>query len=452
MTKIAFLSNGCENNFCGPREVIAADPNCQEVQEPKDADILMVNFCAMSAESLDGFDALRRKIVQYRKDNPRLKIIAGGCVEGLTKKKDLSFADAIFRRRDGTAVLAAFLGKGANPALAPFTMKGTVAINIARGCNRRCSFCKVHYLSDMQLESRPMEEVMDLARQAVEQGANTITLMAENATEYGLDIGTNLQTLLERLLALDGLEILDVNGLCLDEVTPSLLQVLKHPKIRILQLELQSLDDRIRQNMNLHKTRDEALEILDALSDKFLMSALMIGFPGHSLSEFNREMRQIQAHHLYYLSLDPYDDTPGVPSHEMYKPIDTATSMSYQNTFLRTVAKERQLLLKHLMREPYIKASVVHVGDDGVRLLAMNYSIEIHVEQRWRRCRVGNIVNIKVLGLHEVIPTEMKSGLRGLNDMASAQMRQLLRAMKYFNVASKDQFMVVDGEVVEPNL
>lgn len=46
MKKIAFLSSGCQSGFGKPREIIAADPNCCEVKDPKRADILMVNFCA----------------------------------------------------------------------------------------------------------------------------------------------------------------------------------------------------------------------------------------------------------------------------------------------------------------------------------------------------------------------------------------------------------------------
>ncbi len=449
MKKIAFLSNGCQSGLCKPREIIVADPNYREVADPKRADILMVNFCAMSAENLDGFEQFRRRITQYKKKNPKLKILAGGCVEGLSEKKDLSFADAIFHHQGEVAALAALLGKETQPALAPLISSGAATINIAQGCNRRCSFCKVHYLDHMRLTSRPIEEILDLAQQAIAKGTHTIVLTAENSTEYGIDLGTNFQTLLKALLALDGLRILNIYGLCLDEVTPNLLQILKHPKISTIQLEVQSLDDQIRKNMNLRKSRDEALAILSALSNKFLISNLMVGFPGHSINEFNREMRQIHAHHLYFLSLDPYDDTPGAPSHEHYQPLDGTTSSYYEMTFLRTVAKERELLLGHLMRQPAIEASVTSVDHTKICLYALHYTLEIHAEQRHHRYRPGDIVRVKIIGLHRTMPKLLEVGVRIFSGKNRPVTDQLLQYMRYFDTASQEQFMQVDGEILE---
>lgn len=446
MKKIAFMSNGCQNGFCKAREIVAADPDCREVSSPENADVLMVNFCAISAESIDGFENFCREIIQHKMANPRLKIMAGGCIEGMAEKKDLGFADAVFHHQGEAEALAEFLGKEKNPTLAPFVANGVATINIAQGCNRRCSFCKVHFLDHMRLNSRSLDEILDLAEQAIGQGTSTIVLAAENATEYGLDIGTNLQVLLERLLAMEGLRILDIYGLCLDEVTPELLQILKHPKIRALQLETQSLNDQIRKNMNLRKTTAEALVVLDALSDKFLISNLMTGFPGHSVAEFAKEMRLVRAHHLYFLSLDPYDDTPGVPSHELYEPIDKATERHYQETFLRTVAKERQLLLKHLMSRSAIEASVVSTDGTKIRLYASHYAVEIRVEQQWHHYRMGDIVRVKVTGLHESVPPFLlESGLLGVVD---AQKKQLLETMKYFDIADSHQFMLVNGKIM----
>lgn len=442
MKKIAFLSNGCQGGLCKPREIIAADPNYREVRDPKQADVIMVNFCAISAENLDAFDRFRSEVIQYKRSNPELKVIAGGCIEGLSEQRDLSFADAIFHHQEEATTLAAFLGKDAQSALSPAIMNGAALINISQGCNRRCSFCKVHFLKYMRLTSRPMDEILGLAKQALAQGISTIVLSAENSTEYGIDLGTNLQTLLEHLVALDGLRILDVYGLCLDEVTPALIQTLKHPKIRALQLEVQSLNDQIRKNMNLHKTANEALAVLDALSGKFLISNLMTGFPGHSVSEFNREMRAVHAHHLYYLSLDPYDDTPGAPSHKMYQPLDKTTSAYYQEAFLRAVAKERKLLLELLMRLPFIEASVVSADYAKVHLYASHYTLEICAEQLQRRCRPGDIVQVKITGLHENMPDFIKRSLFGSSS------GQLPQYMQYFDAFSKEQFMQVDGKII----
>lgn len=447
MKKIAFLSNGCEGSFSKPREIVTAERGFSEVEDPKTADILMVNFCAISAESLDSFESFRRKILGYKKSNPGLKIIAGGCIEGLSAKKDLGFADMIYHHQEEATALTTLLGKDSNPPLSPYIRRGAANINIAQGCSRRCSFCKVHFLDHMRLTSRPVEEILNLVYQATAQGVSTIVLTAENATEYGLDIGTNLQTLLEQILAVEGVRILDVNGLCLDEVTPELLKVLKHPKIRMLQLEVQSLNDQIRQNMNLRKTTKEALAILDAVSDKFLLSNLMVGFPGHSIAEFNREMRLISKHHLYYLSLDDYDDTPGVPSHELHRPIDQRTKDYYHDTFLRTIASERQTLLKKLMAMDAIEASVASAKHSVVRLLASHYTVEIRAKQYWACYRPGDIVRVRITGLYDNTPALLRLGMRAASG-GNPRAKELYKTMQYFDLMDKTQALLVKGEII----
>lgn len=448
MKRIAFLSNGCQGGLCKPREIINGDPeHYREVRDPEDADILMVNFCAISAESINDFKKFCAQVIRYKKVNPRLKIIAGGCVEGLSQKADLSFADAIFHHQGEATALADFLGKDGYPTLAPVILNGTANINISLGCNRRCTFCKVHYLKYMHLTSRPVEEIINLAEQAIAEGYPAVTLTAENATEYGLDIGTTLSALLERLLALDGLRFLDVYGVCLDEVDSGLLQILKYPKIRVIQIETQSLDDQIRKKMGLRKNSVEALDILAALSDKFLISNFMTGFPGHSISEFNREMRKIRNHHLYFLTLDPYDDTPGVPSHKFYQPINPTTKEYYEMTFLKTVAGERQLLLEQLMRKPFIEASIVSIDHDNILLFASHYALEIYVKQPWHHYRPGDTVHVKITGLQQGMPERLKSNLHLLrkNGVENVQFFQL---MQYFSIRDSNQLLPVKGEII----
>lgn len=449
MKKIAFVSSGCQGGLCKPRELIAARPDCIEVSNPLEADILMVNFCAISAENLSKFQSFRERILQCKRRNPRLQIIAGGCVEGLSEKKDLSFADAIFHHQEETAALAKFIAADDPPVYAPYINAGIANINIAQGCRRRCSFCKVHYLDYLHLTSRPLVEVLDLAQQAVAQGCRAVALVAENSSEYGLDIGTNLQTLLQELTNIEQLQYIDVYGLCLDEITPELLQRLRHPKVRTLQIEAQSLNDNIRHNMRLAKTATEALAILDALKHKPLISNLMVGFPGHSIEEFKQELELARQHHMYYLTYDPYDDTPGTPSHEIYRPLSQSQSWRYQMLFLTAIAEERKLILEQMMAQPSITAAVVDNHTSEICLCAANYAVSIHAVAADRKYQLGETVQVKITGLHPNLPDSVKHQLvRNLPGKLRGSMGQLFKVMAYFDIASEHQLMVVDGVIV----
>lgn len=447
MKKIAFLSNGCQVGFGQVREIVAAHPDCRETRNPQTADILMVNLCAISTESLNEFEQLRQQIIHYKESNPQLTVIAGGCIKGHSTQYDLAFADAIFEHQKAPAALVPFLEQSST-ARAPHIVSGIAEINICLGCNNHCTFCKVHYLNDRKLTSRPIAEILNLAKQATAGGVSTIALSAENSTEYGTDLGTNLQTLLEQLLALDGLRFLDVHGLCLDEVTPDLLEILKHPKIRMLQLEVQSLNDQIRKNMGLHKTTQEALNILDALSNKYLVSNLMVGFPGHSIAEYIREMRLISNHHLYYLTLDPYDDTDGTPSHKLYQPPSTKEKNYYYETFLHTVARERQMLLDKLLKMASIEATVTSSEVNTLQLYASHYSVQIHAKHTRRHYHLGDVVQVKITGLYSNLPNLVNTALQ-TSAKNNPKAKSTVQLMQYFDTLNKEQTLLLSGEIID---
>lgn len=450
-TKIAFMSTGCQTGFGRAREIIASIPELTEVSKTENPDCIMVNFCAISTEAINAFDQMKYELTVIKQHNPQLKILAGGCIEGLSVKKDLSFADAIYHHQEEATAFLHFLGYTSVAHLHPAIIYDTAYIVIAQGCNRRCTFCKVHYLDHMQLTSRPLAEIIALVYIAIEQGVHNIHLNAENSTEYGHDLGHNLCELLEILFAIDGVRFIDISGLCLDEINPRLLALLQHPKTRLLQIEVQSLYDPVRKAMGLHKTRDEALAILDALHDKAIISNFITGFVNSNVKEFDKELNLIRAHHLYFLTLSPYDDTENTPSHHFYQKPSKSELFYYQSAFTATVAAERQLLLEQLMAQDSIEASVVIAPEKGkLTLIPTHYSMKIlarnpdHIP-----CQVGDVVRVKITGLHQIMSAAKQQQFisQTTRDLAnSAEYANLLKNMQYFG--TYDQIMMVKGTII----
>lgn len=449
--RIAFMSTGCQINFGRPREIIASIPELVEVGKQENPDYIMANFCAISTENITAFTNMQQEILKMKQANPQLKVLAGGCIEGLSVKKDLSFADAIYHHQEEAAAFLHFLGYDSISSPKPAILYDTAFIVIAQGCNRHCTFCKIHYLNYMRLTSRPVSEIVALVYAAIEQGIHNIHLSAENSTEYGCDIGTNLCELLETLLAIDGVYHIDLSGSCLDEINPRLLGILQHPKMRFIQLEIQSLNNQIRRTMGLHKTCEEALAILDALHDKAITSNFITGFVDSNVKEFDRELKLIRAHHLHFLTLSPYDDTEGVPSHQFYKKPSESELSYYQCAFVATVAAERQLLLERLMAEASIEASVTIASDGKYTLQPSNYAIKVITRSQGKLYQVGDLVRVKVTGLHQIVSkTKQREFISALEhthgSSNSAECAELLRNMQYFG--GYDQMMMVKGTIV----
>lgn len=447
------MSTGCQSSFGRPREIIASIPELVEVDKRENPDYVMANFCAISTENIDVFDTMKRELLQMKQLNPQLKILAGGCIEGLSTKRDLSFADATYHHQEEATAFLRFLGYDSISNLRPAVIYDTAYIVIAQGCNRRCTFCKVHYLNYMRVTSRPVAEIIALIHSAIDQGIYNIHLNAENSTEYGCDIGTNICELLQAIFAISKVRYVDVSGLCLDEINSRLLKLLQNPKIRQLQIEVQSLNDLIRKSMGLHKNSQEALAILDILHDKAITSNFITGFVNSNVKEFDKELKLIRTHHLHFLTLSPYDDTIGTPSHQFYQKPSRSELFYYQSAFTAAVAAERQLLLEQLKAEDFIEASVTIAAEDNkYTLIPAHYAIKIIARNpNHIPCRVGDVVRVKVTKLHQIVPKAKQQEFlaqlkttRGLTD--STEHATLLQNMQYFG--GYDQIMMVKGVIV----
>ena len=80
------------------------------------------------------------------------------------------------------------------------TPQSSAYIKIAEGCDHPCSFCVIPNLRG-KFRSRRFESVAAEARQLVAQGVREITLIGQDTTCYGEDLGLKdgLALLLDRL-------------------------------------------------------------------------------------------------------------------------------------------------------------------------------------------------------------------------------------------------------------
>ena len=83
------------------------------------------------------------------------------------------------------------------------TIRLIAPILIAEGCRLSCSYCITHFARGT-LRSFPAEEIVTDVCSALKQGCKEIQLTAQDTASYGLDTGTNLGTLLNRISTLDG--------------------------------------------------------------------------------------------------------------------------------------------------------------------------------------------------------------------------------------------------------
>ena len=80
-------------------------------------------------------------------------------------------------------------------------------LKIAEGCNNKCTYCAIPAMRG-PYRSRNISVLIEEVMSLVEQGVKEIALVAQDITQYGIDLGykVNLVSLLEELIKVDGLQ------------------------------------------------------------------------------------------------------------------------------------------------------------------------------------------------------------------------------------------------------
>jgi len=225
-----------------------------------------------------------------------------------------------FRRDSWTGashVLPTYLYDETTPRILS-TPCASAYIKIAEGCDHPCSFCVIPNLRG-KFRSRPFESVVAEAEQLVARGVQEITLIGQDTTCYGEDLGLRdgLATLLDELAKIEGLRWLRFLYAYPNRITGRLLDTIaKHDNIcKYLDLPLQHASHAVLKRMKRGAGADIFLKTLEkvraAIPGIALRTSFIVGFPGESLHDFEVLEEFIQEARFDWLGVFNYSDEEG---------------------------------------------------------------------------------------------------------------------------------------------
>jgi len=225
-----------------------------------------------------------------------------------------------FRRDDwdGAAhLLPTYLYDESTPRLLS-TPRASAYIKIAEGCDHPCSFCVIPNLRG-KFRSRRFESVVAEAEQLVARGVEEITLIGQDTTCYGEDLGMKdgLATLLDALAGIDGLRWLRFLYAYPNRITGRLLETIaRHDKIcKYLDLPLQHASPDVLKRMKRGAGADIFLKTLQkvrtAVPGIALRTSFIVGFPGESLGDVLVLEEFIKEAKFDWLGVFSYSDEEG---------------------------------------------------------------------------------------------------------------------------------------------
>ena len=245
---------------------------------------------------------------------------------------------------DGSSAhLPEYLYDDATPRILS-TPRASAYIKIAEGCDHPCTFCIIPQLRG-KFRSRRMGSIVAEAQNLIAQGVREITLIGQDTTCYGEDLGLKdgLAQLLDALAVLPGLKWVRFLYTYPNKVTTRLLETMaKHETIsKYLDVPLQHASKNVLKTM---KRGGSAPIFLDLIAKArrivpgiVIRTSFIVGFPGETDADFEELMEFVKAAKIDWLGVFTYSDEEGAKAFEL--PEASKVPM-------RTIQSRRRKLMK----------------------------------------------------------------------------------------------------------
>jgi ribosomal protein S12 methylthiotransferase len=225
---------------------------------------------------------------------------------------------------DGAAhMLPTYLYDETTPRLLA-TGKTSAYIKIAEGCDHPCTFCVIPNLRG-KFRSRRFESVVAEARSLVSRGVEEITLIGQDTTCYGEDLGLKdgLALLLDELAKIEGLRWLRFLYAYPNRITGKLLETIaKHENIcKYLDVPLQHASPAVLKTMKRGAGAEIFLKTLDkvraAVPGIALRTSFIVGFPGETAEDVKVLEDFVKAAKFDWLGVFSYSHEEGSAAYSL---------------------------------------------------------------------------------------------------------------------------------------
>jgi ribosomal protein S12 methylthiotransferase len=239
---------------------------------------------------------------------------------GYRAEGDLREQQGRFSRDDwqgATHLLPTYLYDESTPRFLT-TPRSSAYIKIAEGCDHPCTFCVIPNLRG-KFRSRRFESVVAEAQSLVARGVEEITLIGQDTTCYGEDLGLKdgLATLLCALAKIDGLRWLRFLYAYPNRITGRLLETIaRHDNIcKYLDVPLQHASSAVLKTMKRGAGADIFLKTLEkvraAVPGIALRTSFIVGFPGETVRDYEILQEFITEARFDWLGVFSYSDEEG---------------------------------------------------------------------------------------------------------------------------------------------
>lgn len=333
--KLALISLGCSKNLVDSEHylgILSKRKGMELTSELSEADIVIVNTCGFIGDAKEESIETILEVSEFKETGNLKKLIVAGCLAQKYSEeilKELPEVDAVIGTGDIDKIEKVvdeilenkkvvetknmtFLAN-ANTERVLTTASHTAYLKISEGCNRACTYCIIPQMRG-RLRSRSIEDIVEEAKRLVASGVREINLLAQETTEYGIDLygDKKLAALMKELCKIEGLKWLRTYYMHPEYVTDELIEVMKSEEkiCKYFDVPIQHVSDNILRNMARAKGGEQVKDVLNgirkAIPEATIRTTLIVGFPGETEKNFQELMDYVREFEFDYAGVFKY--------------------------------------------------------------------------------------------------------------------------------------------------
>jgi len=372
MLKVGFISLGCPKNLVDSEVMmgILARNGYELTARAGEADVLVVNTCSFIAPAQKESVETILEMAEYKKFGRAQKLIVAGCLVERNRSEILEQipeVDAVIGTGEVERILEAVRGELSAASAAPQTFlyhdltprilttpRHSAYIKIAEGCDHPCSFCIIPQLRG-KFRSRRFESVVREAENLAQAGVREVTLIGQDTTSYGEDLGLRdgLPLLLERLGEVEGLHWVRFLYCYPNRVTPRLLETIAcSPRVaKYMDMPLQHASRNVLARMKRGSSGEAFLRLVERIRGTIpgvaLRTSFIVGFPGETEADFRELCEFVRAAEFDWMGVFCYSDEETSQSFALDGKVDEEMIVERRE---RLMAIQKKISRKRLRR------------------------------------------------------------------------------------------------------
>jgi threonylcarbamoyladenosine tRNA methylthiotransferase CDKAL1 len=203
-------------------------------------------------------------------------------------------------------------------------------VEIASGCMSECTFCQTK-LAKGDLSSYRLGDIVRQVQTEIKEGCKEVWLTSTDNGCYGLDIGTDLPTLVNAVSEIQEdfmIRVGMMNPMYMPRIKQNLIESYDNEKVfKFLHIPVQSGSNKVLNDMKRGHTSETFREIVKKVKERFenftISTDIIVGFPSETEEDFQKTITLLDETKPDVVNLSKYSARPGTDAAEL-KQIDAA--------------------------------------------------------------------------------------------------------------------------------